>query len=62
MHLADVLGIALAVGACAAFLVGEHALAGSEDLRALYWLAVGAAALYGAVQIVKPGQGPGAKA
>lgn len=55
MQLSDTLAIVLAVAAGAAFLVGERALAQEEDIRALYWLTVGAASLYAAVQIARPG-------
>jgi hypothetical protein len=54
MHLVDWLAIALLLVAGAAFVVGEVALAHSEDLHALYWLAVGVASLRAAVQIGRP--------
>jgi hypothetical protein len=55
MHWSDALAIALAVGAGAAFLCGERALAAADDMRAIYWLAVGVVALQASVQIAKPG-------
>lgn len=55
MQVSETLAILLAVGAGAAFLVGERALAREEDLRALYWLAVGVVAVHGAVQVARPG-------
>jgi hypothetical protein len=55
MHWSDALAIALAVGAGAAFLVGERSLAAADDLHALYWLAVGIASLVAAVQVARPG-------
>lgn len=55
MHWADAFAIVLAVGAGAAFLFGEQALARVEDVHALYWLAVGVFSLRAAVQIARPG-------
>jgi hypothetical protein len=55
MQVADVLAIALLAGACAAFWSGETALARAEDLRAVYWLAIGVASLRASVQIGRPG-------
>jgi hypothetical protein len=55
MQLADAMAIALSVGAAVAFVLGEAALAHAEDLRALYWLAVGVVSLRGAVQVGRPG-------
>jgi len=36
-------------------LIGEMALARTEDLHAMYWLAVGVACLRAGVQIARPG-------
>ena len=55
MQWSDALAIVLAVGAGAAFLFGEQALARVEDVHALYWLAVGVVSLRAAVQIARPG-------
>jgi hypothetical protein len=55
MHMVDVLAIALVLAAAAAFVMGESALAHAEDLRAIYWLAVGVVSLRAAVQIGRPG-------
>jgi hypothetical protein len=55
MQLVDVLAIALVIAAGAAFVLGETALAHAEDLRALYWLAVGVVSLRAAVRIARPG-------
>jgi hypothetical protein len=55
MHWSDALAIALAVGAGAAFVLGERALAATDDMRAVYWLAVGVVSLHASVQIAKPG-------
>jgi hypothetical protein len=55
MHWSDALAIALALGAGSAFFFGERALAAADDMRAIYWLAVGVVALQAAVQIAKPG-------
>jgi hypothetical protein len=55
MQLSDVLAIVFVVAAAAAFLVGEGALVRAEDIRAIYWLAVGVVSLQAAVQIAKPG-------
>jgi hypothetical protein len=55
MQVSDVLAIILVVAAGAAFLLGECALARAEDVRAIYWLAVGAVSLHAAVQVARPG-------
>lgn len=55
MHLADAVAIALVAFAFLAFFLGESALAHTEDLRALYWLGVGVAALRAATQVARPG-------
>jgi hypothetical protein len=55
MQLVDGLAIALLVAAGAAFFVGEAALARAEDLKAIYWLVVGAIAVRAAIQIGRPG-------
>jgi hypothetical protein len=55
MRLLDLLAASLLVGSGAAFFSGAAALARAEDLRALYWLCVGVAALRAAVQLVRPG-------
>jgi alpha-D-ribose 1-methylphosphonate 5-triphosphate synthase subunit PhnG len=55
MQLVDLLAILLVGGAGAAFLIGEMALARTEDLHAMYWLAVGVACLRAGVQIARPG-------
>lgn len=55
MQWSDALAIALVLGAGAAFLFGERALAAAEDMHAIYWLAVGVVSLHSAVQIARPG-------
>ncbi len=55
MHWSDALAIALALGAGSAFLFGERALAAADDMRAIYWLAVGVVSLQASVQVAKPG-------
>jgi hypothetical protein len=55
MQLVDVLAIALVVAAGAAFILGASALARSEDLHAIYWLAVGVVSLRSAIQVARPG-------
>lgn len=55
MKLVDLFAIVLMIGATGAFVAGEMALAGAQDLRAIYWLAVGVASLRAAVQVVQPG-------
>jgi hypothetical protein len=55
MTIADVLAVALVVAAGGAFFAGEGALARAEDLRAVYWLAVGVVSLRAAVQVARPG-------
>jgi hypothetical protein len=53
----DWLSIALLLGAILAFSLGIVALSGTRDLEALYWLVVGALALRGAVDLVRPRPG-----
>jgi hypothetical protein len=55
MKLVDVLAIVLVIAAAGAFVAGEAAVARAEDLRAVYWLAVGVVSLRAAVQVVRPG-------
>ncbi len=55
MRWLDALGVALVLGAGGAFLLGQSALARTDDLVALYWLAVGAASLRAAVQMSRGG-------
>ena len=55
MQWSDVLAIVLVLSAGAAFLLGERALSAAEDMRAIYWLAVGVVSLYAAVQVARPG-------
>jgi len=55
MEVTDVLAILMAVAAGVSFIVGDRALARAEDIHALYWLVVGMASLYAAVQMAKPG-------
>ena len=50
----DGLSILLLLVACAAFVLGLRALSDKEDLRALYELAVGALALKGSVDLLRP--------
>jgi hypothetical protein len=54
MQVTDVLALALILGGAGAFAAGEGALARADDLRALYWLAVGAVSLWAAVRIGRP--------
>jgi hypothetical protein len=58
MKLVDVLAVALLVAAVSAFVAGEGAIARAEDLRAVYWLAIGIVSLRAAVQVARPGAGP----
>jgi hypothetical protein len=55
MQLVDVLAIALVLAAAVAFVLGEAALSGAEDLHALYWLCVGVVSLRAAVHVARPG-------
>jgi hypothetical protein len=55
IQLPDALAISLLVGAAAAFVLGEFALAAAEDLHAIYWLAVGMACVRAAVHVARPG-------
>ena len=54
MKVLDSVAIALVIAAALAFAVGGGALAHAEDLKALYWLAVGIVAVRGAVHISRP--------
>jgi hypothetical protein len=54
MHPFDVVALLMVVAAGAAFGVGASSLARAEDLKALYWLAVGVVTVRSAVQIVRP--------
>jgi hypothetical protein len=56
MHVSDVLAVLLLVGAAVAFAFGSAALARAEDLRALYWLAVGIISVRAAVHMARPGR------
>lgn len=56
MTVVDVLAIVLVMASGGAFLGGEIALARAEDLRAIYWLAVGVVSLRAAVQMARPGK------
>jgi hypothetical protein len=53
-QLLDGLALVLVVAAGAAFGVGASALSRAEDLKALYWLVVGAIAVRGAVTLARP--------
>jgi len=55
IQLPDALAISLVVGAAVSFALGAMALAEAEDLRALYWLAVGALCVRATVQLGRPG-------
>jgi len=55
IQLPDALAISFAVGAAAAFVLGELAFADTADLRAIYWLAVGTVSLRAAVQLGRRG-------
>jgi hypothetical protein len=54
MQLVDALAIVLIVAAAAAFVMGDAALARAEDLKALYWLVIGAVSVRASVQIARP--------
>jgi hypothetical protein len=55
MRLVDALAVALLIAAATAFVLGQSALSRSDDLTALYWLAVGVASLVAATRIARPG-------
>ena len=55
MPIADALAVVLLAAATAAFWVGNSALAHADDVKALYWLIVGAVTVRAAVQILRPG-------
>ena len=57
-RVADVVNILLFVAACAAFALGIAALGDRRDLAALYWLVVGALALKGATDMLRPKSSP----
>lgn len=56
MQFADFLALGLVLLAAASFYMGQSALTGAEDLRALYWLVVGIVALRAAVQVARPAE------
>jgi hypothetical protein len=55
MHVTDGLAVVLVVAAAATFLAGELALGRADDPRAVYWLCVGSAFLWSAVQVARSG-------
>lgn len=57
-RVADVVNVVLFVAACAAFAAGIIALGDRRDLAALYWLVVGALALKGATDMLRPKSSP----
>jgi hypothetical protein len=57
-RVADAVNVLLFVAACAAFALGIVALGDRRDLAALYWLAVGALALKGATDMLRPRSSP----
>jgi hypothetical protein len=57
-RVADVVNILLFVAACAAFALGITALGDRRDLAALYWLVIGALALKGATDMLRPKSSP----
>jgi hypothetical protein len=56
MHFVDVLALLLLAIAVTAFGLGGIALARTEDLKALYWLAIGVVTVRAAVQVARPGR------
>jgi hypothetical protein len=50
----DFISIMLLFAAGAAFALGVHALGDQRDLKALYWLAIGALVLRGATDALRP--------
>jgi hypothetical protein len=54
MRLADILAIAFLIASMAAFVLGDGALARSDDLRSGYWLGIGMASLWAGVQVARP--------
>lgn len=54
VQILDGIALAMVVAAGLAFALGASSLARAEDLKALYWLVVGMAAVRGAVQIARP--------
>lgn len=53
----DFVSIVLLLAAAAAFVFGLHALGNQRDLRALYWLVIGALVLRGATDVLRPRSG-----
>ncbi len=53
-RLADMLAIGFLVASMAAFVLGDGALAHSDDLRAGYWLGIGMVSLWAGVQVARP--------
>lgn len=55
IQLPGALAISFVVGGAVAFALGATALAEAEDLRAIYWLAVGAICVRASAQLARPG-------
>jgi hypothetical protein len=55
MRFVDLLLLALALAAALSVVASEAALADAQDLRGVYWLALGAVSLRAAIQITRPG-------
>jgi hypothetical protein len=53
-RLLDLLAVALLLSAALAFSLGVRALDREEDRYALYWLLVGALALKGSTDLIRP--------
>lgn len=58
-RLLDILGLALLLGAGAAFLAGAIAIGQRKDLHALYWMAVGIALVRATTSLSRADRGTG---
>ena len=58
VRFADTISVFLLIAAIAAFGAGLYVLAEQRDLLALYWLAVGLAALRASTNLLRPKAGP----
>lgn len=53
----DTLSVLLLIGAIGAFAAGLHVLSEQRDLLAIYWLAIGLAALRASTNLLRPKAG-----
>lgn len=58
LRFVDTISVFLLICAIGAFAAGLHVLAEQRDLLALYWLAIGLAALRASTNLLRPKAGP----